>query len=289
MRLTKYLLVVAGGLAIAGLVIWQQSPVTSSLSADLSAAAGQYTADDAIEKDVAPAALGTDGPKAVTGKDTATVVIRKRPTPRIRREPPAAVSAEVAETAPPPPAITAPDNELPRLTYEQRVTDATGVADEDSDRALVVLQQLSADEPGRPEAYEAMAGIRLRNREYGKARDVLTRALDHGGKATFALIHDHTRGNFDLHDPKATCVGELTILGSEVRFDSPGTPDRFASSWAEVRDAGPNKFFGSGIGGFHVTITADGKYRNFNLAPQSRDKAEGKLILDLLRAYARRP
>jgi hypothetical protein len=37
-----------------------------------------------------------------------------------------------------------------------------------------------------------------------------------------------------------------------------------------------------------VTITAAGKHKNFNLAPESKDKAEGKLILDLLSSYTRR-
>ena len=45
---------------------------------------------------------------------------------------------------------------------------------------------------------------------------------------------------------------------------------------------------GSGIGGFHVAINVEGKYKNFNLAPQSRDKAEGRLILELLEASTRR-
>ena len=58
--------------------------------------------------------------------------------------------------------------------------------------------------------------------------------------------------------------------------------------WADVLDAGANRFFGSGLGGFHVTINPDGKYKNFNLAPRSKDKFEAKLIVDLLSANARK-
>ena len=37
-----------------------------------------------------------------------------------------------------------------------------------------------------------------------------------------------------------------------------------------------------------MTTAAGGKYQNFNLAPESKDKAEGKLVLDLLTAYTRK-
>ena len=83
-------------------------------------------------------------------------------------------------------------------------------------------------------------------------------------------------------------MGELTIHADEVRFESTANGDRFSATWSEVRDAGSNRFFGSGRGAFHVSINAGGKYKNFNLAPESKDKAEGKLILELLTAYTRR-
>ena len=73
---------------------------------------------------------------------------------------------------------------------------------------------------------------------------------------------------------------ELTFVGADGH--------RFAASWEELREAGSNRFFGSGIGGFHVRVTADGTSRNFNLAPRSRDKREGNIILDLLIENAQR-
>ncbi|MBY0497969.1 MAG: hypothetical protein K2Y23_27500 [Cyanobacteria bacterium] len=106
--------------------------------------------------------------------------------------------------------------------------------------------------------------------------------------ATFAIIHDHSRGNFETDHPKATCVGELRIFENELRFEPREGGDRFAASWADVKDVGGNRFFGSGRGGFHVSVNMDGKYKNFNLAPQSKEKAEAKQILDLLNSYTRR-
>jgi hypothetical protein len=240
--------------------------------------------------DVPPVAPSKDDAVIAEAKDAARAVNTKAPARVNRRQPPAAVTVTAQhrdDTVPPSaPAEKAPPARV--LSYDQRVAAATTAAGEDPDRALLELQQLAKDEPGRPQAYEAMAGISLRKRDYGQARELIDSAFDRGGKATFRLIHDHSRGNFDAGDPKSTCVGELTIHADEVRFESPGNGDRFSATWSEVRDAGSNRFFGSGLGGFHLSMNTGGKYKNFNLAPESKDKAEGKLILELLTAYARR-
>ncbi|HEX6163574.1 MAG TPA: hypothetical protein VFZ31_09420 [Vicinamibacterales bacterium] len=106
--------------------------------------------------------------------------------------------------------------------------------------------------------------------------------------ATFKILHDHRRGNFETDDPKAICAGELTVFEHELRFEPRDGADRFVASWADVKDVGGNRFFGSGKGGFHVSVNVDGKYKNFNLAPESKEKAEAKVILDLLESYTRR-
>jgi hypothetical protein len=287
MRRTKILLLVVGALVAAAIVNWQRS---SDAASAVRPAAAQLSVPEtpATSQKVAPVEQANDETVVAPSEKRASAVTRKpAPTRVIRRDLPVAPPLEPTRPATP----TAPDTvnvTAARPSYEGRVADAIILAGEDSDRALLSLQQLTAGEPGRPEAYEAMAGIRLRQRDYRQARELIGSALRNGGKATFTLIHDHSRGNFEKADPKATCVGELTILANAVRFEGPGERDRFAASWTEVRNTGANKFFGSGIGGFHVTITSDGKYQNFNLAPESRDKAEGKLILELLTAYTRR-
>jgi hypothetical protein len=279
----RLLLLAAGALTLVALVSWQQSFAVRP-------AAGPETlaAPPATDHAVAPVESRSEVAAVAPVTDPASAATRKPASRRVvRRDPPAeATGARGGSVVPP----AAPETvEMPAApTYEQGVAEAVTLAGEDSDRALHTLQQLTANEPGRPEAYEAMAAIRLRQRDYRPAGELFGSALRNGGKATFTLIHDHTRGNFDKKDPKSTCVGELTIDANEVRFEAPGDRDRFAAGWTDVRDAGSNKFFGSGIGGFHVSITTDGQYRNFNLAPESRDKAEAKLILDLLTAYARR-
>ena len=287
-RVMKLLLLVVGCTAVTAIAYWQNS---SDATIFMPPAAVQLKPAAAVapatSNDVAAAAPSKDEAAPAPAKDTAGAVTRKAPTRVERRDPPAVVTVELRENAVPP---STPDVKAPArlMTYEQRVANAASAAGEDSDRALLELQHIAADEPARPEAYEAMAGISLRKKDYGQARDLIGSALAHGGKATFMLIHDHSRGNFEAEDPKATCIGELRILADGVRFEAINDGDRFSASWADVREAASNKFFGSGIGGFHVTTTAGGKYKNFNLAPESKDKSEGKLILDLLNDYARR-
>jgi hypothetical protein len=285
-RMTKLLLLAAGCLAVTAIAYWQSSSEATS-PAPPAVAQLKPAVAPANRYDVAPMAPSPREVAPAPAKKAASVVTRKAPARVERRDPPAVVTVERRDNALPPstPELKAP---APVMTYEQRVANATSTAGEDSDRALLELQRVATVEPGRPEAHEAMAGISLRKRDYAQARDHIGSALARGGKATFMLIHDHSRGNFDAGDTKSTCVGELRILADGVRFEAVNDGDRFSANWADVKEAGANKFFGSGIGGFHVTTTAAGKYKNFNLAPESKDKAEGKLILDLLNDYARR-
>ena len=283
--MTKLPLVAAGCLAVTAIAYWQISsnatppvpPATVQLKPAVEATSNAATAAAPSKDEAAPAPVTV----------TATAVTTKARPRAVRRDPPAA-TVERAENAAPP---ASPEVKIPTarsMTYEQRVVDATAIAGQDTERGLLELQRLAAAQPTRPEAYEALAGISLRKRDYVQAREQIASALAHGGKAAFTIIHDHSRGNFDAGDTKATCVGKLTIDADEVKFDAREDSDRFSANWADVRDTGSNKFFGSGMGGFHVTINAAGKYKNFNLAPESKDKAEGKLILDLLADQTRR-
>ena len=266
MNRTKVLLLVAGALAVAATVAWQRS-----FDAAASVPPPAQLRPVRATQDPTPVPASTVAAPAVPAKvaaaDNAGAPATK-PAPKVvsravRRDPPAPVAVAHAEPVSTPVAAAA--------------------ANEPPAKEVPV-----AAKSGSAETFEAMAALSVRQRNFAQARDEFESALSHGGKATFALIHDHTSGNFDKKDPKATCVGQLTILANEVRFVAPEDSHGFTAGWADVRDSGGNRFFGSGIGGFHVTITSDGKYRNFNLAPESRDKAEGKLILELLSAHARR-
>jgi hypothetical protein len=190
-------------------------------------------------------------------------------------------------------ARVAPSKTTPRVTpplataeYARRVADAASVSAEEPNRATFRLEAIAAAEPHRPEAFETLAALHLRQGDFYQAYEMFDSAIRKGGKATFSIMHDHSRGNFDK-GPKDTCVGELTILPSEVTFES-ADGHRFASTWTELREVGSYRFFGSGIGGFHVRVAADGKSQNFNLAPRSRDKREANIILDLLIENAQR-
>jgi hypothetical protein len=260
-RRTSWLLVVAGCAAVTAMAIayWQyssdatiaSSPASLQLTPAAAPAASPEMTPAAPAKDVAAVAPVKNTAIAPTTKAPAAKTPASKTEPRvIRRDPPAANTVERREIAVPPSAPNASKSPA--------------------------------------ETYEAMARISLQKRDYAQAREQMESALAHGGKAAFTIVHDHRRGNFETDDPQAACVGELIIHADEVRFEPRADGDRFSANWADVRDAGSNRFFGSGRGGFHVSINAGGKFKNFNLAPESKDKAEGKLILDLLKAYTRK-
>jgi len=256
---TKVLLLVAC-LALAGVVVWQQS------------------SDVAL---VAP-------PQPLQLIQPASAAVNNAVAP-VASPAPAAADPAVAPAA-------KPENAAPKKTAPRREAGPTATAtkasvvpaEAPSPASVHVAPAAPATASTSTEAVEAQAAARVQERNYREAGELFETAVRTGGKATFTVVHDHSKGNFEK-DPKASCVGELVFTSTDVRFDGVGAGDshHFEATWAEVIEAGSNKFFGSGIGGFHVAMNPDGKYKNINLAPKSKDKAEAKMIIDLLNASAR--
>jgi len=169
-------------------------------------------------------------------------------------------------------------------TYERAVAEATTIGTDDLNRAARRLEFITAEDPARPEAYEKLAAIRLQQGDFYQAYEMYASAVRKGGKASFSVLHDHTRGGFNS-GPNDTCAGELSVLPDKLMFEG-ADGHGFAVGWAELLEAGSNRFAGAGIGGFHVKLGANKNSRNFNLAPRSRDKREANIILDLLIARA---
>ena len=132
---------------------------------------------------------------------------------------PPRVKAVVAASAPPrrlTPSVAMPD-------YERRVADAASIGADEPNRAIFRLEHIAAAVPGRPEAYETLAAIYLRQGDFYQAYEMFDSAIRNGGKATFSMMHDHSWGNFDA-GASATCVGELTIQPAELTFEGSGRP-----------------------------------------------------------------
>ena len=253
-------------LAAAALVYWQ-----TSANVTLPNFAGPLQRTLAA----APAPVEAVRPPAASNNAPAVARVKNAPAPVAKTT---AAKARASRT---------PASET-TVRADRREAPVTITADSRDRRDNVVPP--SAPKAGKSgvDSYEAMARASLQERNYTQAREHMESALAHGGKATFVIAHDHSRGNFESDDANDTCVGELTILANELRFLGRDDSERFAASWADVKDVGSNRFFGSGRGGFHVSVNIAGKYKNFNLAPESKEKAEAKLILDLLNSYTRK-
>jgi hypothetical protein len=289
---TKFALVVLC-LGLAGLVVWQQSADQAMAVPPKPLQLIERRAAPARKPAATPAPTVTPvAPAVKAARDAVSKPIpaTRKPVPRrqVEREIPAVVAASrsgVAAPSPAPPVAPAPKT---APSYERTLAEAAALGAEDV-RAVRKLEQLIADEPARAEAYESLAAIRLRQGDYYQAGELLESAMRNGGSASFAIVHDHSKGNFEK-DPKASCVGELILSPGEIKFAGAGAGEshHFEAAWTEVLDAGSNRFFGSGMGGFHVAINVEGKYKNFNLAPKSKDKSEAKLIVEMLNGNARK-
>jgi hypothetical protein len=299
---SKFALLAGGGLVFAAVGFWRfpaeatvpaPRPLPLTAPASARAAAPARTPDKAAAPVTTPhkAAAPAETPKRSVSSATVTAAVSPDTAPleprRIVRvtSPAAPTLATVSEVVRPRATPRVSPSVTP-LDYERRVADAASIGAGEPNRATFRLEHLAAAEPDRPLAYETLAAIYLRQGDFYQAYEMFDAAIRKGGKATFAIVHDHSRGNFEA-DPKSTCVGELTIQPTEVTFEG-ADGHRFAASWAELSEAGSNRFFGSRIGGFHVRLAGEGKSRNFNLAPRSRDKREGNIILDLLIENAQR-
>jgi hypothetical protein len=279
------ILLLSGFALLVAAALWRQT----SAEATIAPRPLQLSAPKAPLPAAAGASVGTPAPasaraaKAARGQspdDDQPVPPRRAAAAKPTAAAASARGAAVVEPIAPAPEA-APGSDLPADAC------AEPAGAEDLDRAARRLDRIPAAAPSRPEAYEALAAIRLQQRDYYQAAEMFASALRFGGRAAFAVMHDHTRGNFDA-GPRDTCAGELTILPAGVRFEG-AAGHRFEAGWNELLEAGANRFFGSGIGGFHVKIaTARGRSRNFNLAPRSRDKREAGLLLDLLIEHAQR-
>lgn len=264
-------LLVSGAVLVLAAAVWRSSPGDAPVSPQPL----PLSADTAPAPAAAPA---TPKPVAAPAKPAANGEIPDDYVYVPPQKPKAVVA--VAST---PAATAAPETP----GYERAVADAAALGDDDRELAVRRLERMTADEPSRPEAYESLAAIRLQQGDYYQAFEMFGSAIRHGGQAAFAIMHDHTRGNFD-RGPDDTCAGELVLTAAGVGFTG-ADGHRFEASWPQLQEAGANRFFGSGIGGFHVKIAvAEGKSRNFNLAPRSRDKREANIILDLLIENAQR-
>jgi hypothetical protein len=218
---------------------------------------------------LAPAA--TPGPLQVTRPTSAPSAYASAAAPAVPSTSAVPATTEPTTSAP----AATPEKVAPKKTTPAKVTP----------RRDVVAEKPAVATPSRNNVATPSAPARV-------AEPVATPAVETAraeGVKTFTVIHDHSKGNFEK-DPKASCVGELVISPTEIKFDGAGVGDshHFEATWAEVLEAGSNKFFGSGIGGYHVTIKPDGKYQNINFAPKSKDKAEAKAILDLVNGNAKR-
>ena len=157
------------------------------------------------------------------------------------------------------------------------------------------LNQAVQLDASRPQAYNFLGEIELYSlHQLGPAVQHYKAALEHGGEATFHVLHDHGGTGFSR-----SCSGWLYVSHNGIRFEAFDSLHKFRASRNEIFEAKKNRFGGGQVGqirigggnsggstadvsAFHIRLH-NGKGENYNLAPLSNYKeAERELILEII-------
>ncbi|MEO0248777.1 MAG: carboxypeptidase regulatory-like domain-containing protein [candidate division WOR-3 bacterium] len=179
---------------------------------------------------------------------------------------------------------------LVRLSFERRVQVARNHINAGRvNQGLSALQELTAEEPNRPEGYELMGEVYYQQNNFSQARETLGRAIERGGQAQFPVTHDHLGGSDPVDRAKKEwkefCRGELIITSGLLRFRGGRPGDDFSVKRSDIHENDLNKWVGVEIGAFNLKIRTSGV--NFNFAPRTKDREESRMIIGLIKTYVR--
>jgi tetratricopeptide (TPR) repeat protein len=163
--------------------------------------------------------------------------------------------------------------------YIDRVSSSWSARDWNS--AIGFAQKAAEIDPSRPQAYQYLGTMLLYARQdYQGAQAAMRAAIERGGSAAFHVYHDHT-GNFQQY-----CEGTLFVSKAGVSFKANDGRDTFETEDSNIKEAKTNGFVGAALGAFHIKPVQEINGRgNFNFAPNTRNKTEAQLIINLIGAY----
>ena len=146
-----------------------------------------------------------------------------------------------------------------------------------------LLQQAIRLDPSRPTAYQLLGFAQLYGAfDIASAEQSMRAAMERGGSAVFYVYHDHGAGNFT----SGYCEGSFFVTKSGVSYKAKDGNHTFEADKANIKEAKTNSLMGAGYGVFHIKVTqADGKSKNYNFMPATKNAAESNLLIRLIRAY----
>ncbi len=148
---------------------------------------------------------------------------------------------------------------------------------------IQLLQQAIRLDPSRPTAYQLLGYAQLYGAfDIASAEQSMRAAMERGGSAVFYVYHDHGIGNF----ASGYCEGSFFVTKSGVSYKAKDGNHTFEAEKAGIKEAKTNSFMGAAYGAFHIkVIQADGKTKNYNFAPATKNAAESNLLIKLIKAY----
>ncbi|HRH44515.1 MAG TPA: hypothetical protein PKY82_22960 [Pyrinomonadaceae bacterium] len=172
-------------------------------------------------------------------------------------------------------------------TYESLVSQAINIYESanSANRAIEILNQAVALEPGKYRAYQMLGYVTLYGkRDFKKAEEYMRKAMDLGGSAVFRLKHAHDYNFFK------SCEGSFYISRNTIRFEGDDNQDTFNVRDTEIVKIDTQGKW-SGVftlkmkgGIFHIVIREKGGNENdkYQFSPLTGKDEERKMIIRLI-------
>ena len=158
----------------------------------------------------------------------------------------------------------------------------TAMQANDANRAIQSLQRAVAMDSRRPTAYQLLGFAELYGRkDVFSAERSMRAAIERGGSATFYVYHDHD-GFFNTF-----CEGSFFVNKGAVSYKAKDGNHTFDAQDALIKETDLNGFIGAQYGAFHLKVREGDrdKSKTYNFAPLTRNKAESKLIISMIKGY----
>lgn len=175
----------------------------------------------------------------------------------------------------------------PAFQLPPEVSMAAGMIKEERyDDAANKLRQFLDARPNDPEALTLLATAQVyKEKDYVKGKGLFEEVIKQGGGASFFVGHSHEKTVMSIGDPTDYCRGWLHLRKGKLIFVPDNGDHRLELAYSEIKDFGQNNFKKL----FHLKTVKDkdGKERNYNFAPRSRNDAEVLLIVVMYQKISR--
>ena len=174
-----------------------------------------------------------------------------------------------------------------QVRVQQIVSTFNAPATKNVDETIKALEQLTSEDPNRPQAYEYLGMVYLYDRhDLAKAVGLMGQAMKLGGAATFRVAYDtqwrrpvrRAGENFVFEDPR---VSWLKLQPGQITLLDPTDAQRtvFSHSGKQIKEI--NRVGATPL----IMVRAIGTRKPYFFGPSSKDQGEAEVIVNMIKDY----